>query len=150
MEAQESKSIAKQDELRTIATKMEHAYLITASHLLSSMQLQRLGRINEALLESQEAEKTATQFRQSMWLTRSRIYVVEQRKLLGLPVSANEVMVVLDAALRQKQNEVIHRCYKLLLDLGWTDDKFRKDWIEHWNLWQPSVPEPFRARFEPQ
>ncbi|HSE41927.1 MAG TPA: tetratricopeptide repeat protein, partial [Acidobacteriota bacterium] len=149
MDADESKSIAKQTEMRSIAAKMEHAYLITASHLLSSMQLQYLGRLNEALIQSQEAENTSSQYRQGMWHTRSRLYVLEQRKLLSLPVSGSEVMLVMEAAKRQKQNEVIHRAYKMLFDVGWIEDKFRKEWIQHWNQWQQYVPESFRARFEP-
>jgi diguanylate cyclase (GGDEF)-like protein len=149
LDAQESKALQKQEEMRSIAKKMEHAYLITVSHMLSSMQLHHLGRISEALIESQEAEKTATQFRQGLWLTRSRIYILEQRRLQSLPVAGNEVMLVMEAAKRQKQNEVIHRCYKMLFEVGWSDDKFRREWLQHWNSWQLHVPEPFRPRFEP-
>jgi tetratricopeptide (TPR) repeat protein len=149
LDAQELKTIQKQEEMRSIAKKMEHAYLITASHLLSSMQLHYLGRVSEALIESQEAEKTATQFRQGLWLTRSRIYILEQRRLQSLPVSGNEVMLVMEAAKRQKQNEIIHRCYKMLFDVGWSHDKFRREWLQHWSAWQLHVPEPFRPRFEP-
>jgi diguanylate cyclase (GGDEF)-like protein len=149
LNAQETSSIHKQNEMRLIAKRMEHAYLITTSHLLSSIQLHSLGRVSDALIESQEAEKTATQFRQGLWLTRSRMYILEQRKLQSLPVPGNEVLIVLDAAKRQKQNEIIHRCYKMLFDIGWTDDNFRIDWLQHWDQWQAKVPESFRERFEP-
>ncbi len=150
LDAQEANAVALQKDMRLIAQKMEHSYLITASHLLSSLQLHYLGRIADALIQSQEAEKTATQFRQGMWLTRARINLLEQRRIQGLPVPGNEVMMVLEAAKRQKQDEIIHRCYKLLFEVGWIHDKFRKEWAAHWNSWKDRIPEVFRARFEPE
>ena len=150
LDAEQSKVIALQKHLRLIAQKMEHTYLITASHVLSSWQLHYLGKVADALIQSQEAEKTATQYRQGLWLTRSRLNLLEQRKIQSLPVQANEVMMVLDAAIRQKQDEIIHRCYKLFFELGCLDENLKQDWSEHWKLWKERIPEVFRSSFDPQ
>ena len=150
LDADQSKVVSLQKDLRLIAQKMEHTYFITASHLLSSLQLHYLGKIGDALIESQDAEKTATQYRQGLWLTRARINLLEQRKIQSLPVQANEVMMVLEAAIRQKQDEIIHRCYKLLSELGLIDAKSKQDWSEHWNSWKERIPEAYRSNFDPQ
>jgi hypothetical protein len=150
LDADQSKTISLQKNLRLIAQKMEHTYFITASHLLSSVQLHHLGKIGDALIESQEAEKTATQYRQGLWLTRARMNLLEQRRIQSLPVQANEVMMVLEAAIRQKQDEIIFRSYKLLSEVGMIDAKLKQDWSEHWNSWKERIPEIFRSKFDPQ
>lgn len=143
---QEARSL--QNEMRMIARKTEAPLLATISGILASYQSQLANRTMDALRFAEEAEKNAFEHKQMAWLPRIGIRLLELKNTAGMPVTTDDVNMVFVAARQQRQNEIMHRCFKLLSQIEPNFDAMQPAWKQHWESWKSMIPLPYHRLFQ--
>lgn len=137
------------ERMRALSEQTASAELITLSRLLASHQLQVAGHLQDALLAAENAEQSALQFRQELYLTRIRLKRLELKHLLKTSVSREEVRTLLEAARTHPQQDVVYRCFRLLSQIDPLMPGLVEDRKKHWESWKEMVPEAHHERFQP-
>lgn len=138
-----------QKDLKVAADSTDYAYLMIATPLLCMHQMEFLNRLPEALRFAEEADKHALYYNQDVWLPRIRIKIYELQKVLRRPPAIPKVYELLDMAIHQNQNHMVHRCYQLLWEIDPQFERLQTDWRMHWENWRSQIPEEYRDSLRP-
>ena len=147
---QEPDLLEAQDKMRKIAERTEYAHLLICVPLLNSYQFAFLKKPVDGISHAQEAERKAIQFQQHLWLPRIRIMLYELQVKIDPQPSSDQLRQLLDAAGNQGQNEIVHRCYRILLSQQPENEDLQKRWNAHWDSWKTEIPQKYHHRFAPK
>ncbi len=147
---QEQDVLESQERMSQIAGKTEYAYLLICVPLLKTYQFALLDRPVDGLSHAQEAERKAIHYQQHLWLPRIRMITYELQNQIGQPPSEDHLRHLLDAAGNQGQNEIVHRCYRLLHSRLSGNEDLLKKWGQHWESWKTEIPQEYHHRFAPK
>ncbi|HET6267236.1 MAG TPA: diguanylate cyclase, partial [Acidobacteriota bacterium] len=145
----EQETRAAQNEMKIIGEHTNHSTLIVVARLLSANQFDALGLYSEALATALSADSVASQFGLDLWLIRIRMKIYELQKQMKHSTDPEDVRQLLAAALAQKQNSIVHRCFRLLQQIDPNFGQIAGEWATHWNEWSPNIPESYRNRLKP-
>lgn len=150
LDHQEHDVLECQEQMQHIAKKTEYAHLLICVPLLKSYQFALMKRPVDSLSHAQEAESKANQYQQHLWFPRIRLSMYEVQNRMGQPPSMDQLRHLLDAAGNQGQNEILHRCYRLLHLQQPENEDLNKKWKQHWESWKLEIPLEYHDHFVPK
>jgi hypothetical protein len=136
--------------MHCIAKETEYAHLLICVPLLKSYQFALIDRPVDSLSHAQEAERKANQYQQHLWFPRIRLSMYEVQNRMDQPPSIDQLRQLLDAAGNQGQNEIVHRCYRLLHLQQPQNEDLNKKWKQHWESWKTEIPREYHDHFVPK
>jgi len=149
LERRESDLQSLHKELKRIADGTDYAYLVIGNSLLCVHQMTFLNRIPDALRFAEDAERQALYYNQDVWLPRVRLKMYEFQKSLRRLPSISKVYELLELAKAQKQNHIVHDCFQLLWEIDPQFEQSQMEWRNHWESWQPQIPQQYRDSMRP-